>query len=117
MRVPARIYAASAMPDVQSGYGFPVDGVAAFDYDTGIISAGGIGFDINCGVRLLRYSLLKTDVAKHISRIGQTIFAGVPSGVGKRGKLILKGKHLDSVLCSAQQKKVARLKPIAVITG
>jgi tRNA-splicing ligase RtcB (3'-phosphate/5'-hydroxy nucleic acid ligase) len=133
MRVPARVYATSAMldqiitdrsleqlinvatlpgivkcalamPDVHEGYGFPVGGVAAFDYDTGIISPGGIGYDINCGVRLLRSSLLKTDVAKHLSRIGQTIFAGVPSGVGKGGKLSLKGKHLDSVLLGGAKK-------------
>jgi len=133
MRVPARIYATSAMldqiitdrsleqlinvttlpgivkyalamPDVHEGYGFPVGGVAAFDYDTGIISPGGIGYDINCGVRLLRSTLLKTDVAKHLSRIGQTIFAGVPSGVGKGGKLNLKGKHLDSVLLGGAKK-------------
>lgn len=127
MRVPARVYAteamlglisqdrsleqlinvatlpgiekcALAMPDVHEGYGFPVGGVAAFDYETGIISPGGIGYDINCGVRLLRSSLTKTDVEKHLSDIGKTIFAEVPSGVGRGGMLALKGKDLDAVL-------------------
>jgi len=127
MRVPARVYAsermlgqivrdrsleqlvnvatlsgivnhALAMPDVHEGYGFPVGGVAAFDYDEGIISPGGIGYDINCGVRLLRSSLVKDEVHTRMAEIGKAIRIDVPSGVGKGGMLSLKGKQIDAVL-------------------
>jgi tRNA-splicing ligase RtcB (3'-phosphate/5'-hydroxy nucleic acid ligase) len=114
MRVPARVYAserqmgalrddpalaqlvnvahlpgivghALAMPDVHWGYGFPIGGVAAVDADEGVITPGGIGFDINCGVRLLRTRLEAADVAAVAPRLADRLFATVPAGVGSSG--------------------------------
>lgn len=89
---------AIAMPDAHEGYGFPIGGVAAFDRETGIISPGGIGYDINCGVRLLRTSLNKSDAEPFLKKLGHAIFEQVPSGVGRGGKLHLRGEELDRVL-------------------
>ena len=76
---------AFCMPDGHWGYGFPVGGVAAFDYDEGIISPGGIGFDINCGMRLVRTNLTKGDVEGHIKHLVDQLFRDIPAGVGKKG--------------------------------
>lgn len=95
---------ALAMPDVHEGYGFPVGGVGAFDKDTGIISPGGIGYDINCGVRLLRTDIPKEEITPLLRDVGRTIFAEVPSGVGRSGRLSLRGKDLDAVLTDGARK-------------
>ena len=87
-----------AMPDAHQGYGFPVGGVAAFDLDKGIISPGGIGYDINCGVRLLRTGLRKEEVAKKIDVVLSKLNDSVPSGVGKGNKAKLSDKEIDEVL-------------------
>lgn len=87
-----------AMPDVHEGYGFPVGGVAAFDAKEGIISPGGIGYDINCGVRLLKSSKTFKDVEPILESLGKAIFKQVPSGVGRGGRLALKGEEFDAVL-------------------
>lgn len=71
-----------AMPDIHIGYGFPIGGVAAFDMEAGVISPGGVGFDINCGVRLLRSELRRTDVQDRIHEIIELLYREVPSGVG-----------------------------------
>jgi tRNA-splicing ligase RtcB len=89
---------ALAMPDVHEGYGFPVGGVAAFDVETGIISPGGIGYDINCGVRLLRSSLTFGQVQPYLEKLALAIYQEVPSGVGRGGRLKLKGKDFDDIL-------------------
>lgn len=89
---------ALAMPDMHFGYGFPIGGVAALDYENGGLSPGGIGFDINCGVRFLRTNLLVKDVKPKIRNLLESIFTNIPSGVGKGGKLKLSGKQLDDVL-------------------
>lgn len=73
---------ALAMPDMHSGYGFPIGGVAAFDYDNGIISPGGIGFDINCGVRLLTSNVTEKEIIKDKKQILNDLFKNIPSGVG-----------------------------------
>jgi len=73
-----------AMPDMHQGYGFPIGGVAAFDPDQGIVSPGGVGYDINCGVRLLRTTLEKEEVVDHIPLLVDTLFANIPSGVGSK---------------------------------
>src|SRR5579883_3246919 len=80
---------ALAMPDIHEGYGFPVGGVAAFDSEEGIISPGGIGYDINCGVRLLAADMDIEEARPFLHDLGRTIFAQVPSGVGRSGKLVL----------------------------
>ncbi len=95
---------ALAMPDVHEGYGFPVGGVAAFLKETGIISPGGIGYDINCGVRLLRTNITKEKITPLLRDLGRTIFAEVPSGVGRGGSLSLKGEDLDAVLTGGARR-------------
>jgi tRNA-splicing ligase RtcB len=116
MRVPARIYAdehiledikedesirqacnvatlpgivkySLAMPDIHSGYGFPIGGVAAFDYNDGVLSPGGVGYDINCGVRVAKTNLELKDVEGKVKKIVDSIFANVPSGLGSSGAI------------------------------
>lgn len=77
---------ALAMPDVHSGYGFPIGGVAAFDMEEGIISPGGVGYDINCSVRLLSTNLKIDDFLKKREKIIEELFRNIPSGVGRGGK-------------------------------
>lgn len=89
---------ALAMPDAHEGYGFPIGGVAAFDIDEGIISPGGVGYDINCGVRLLRTSLNKEDVKGKIIPLIDEIFKNVPVGVGKGGRVILSREQVKEVI-------------------
>lgn len=116
MRVPARIYATEemmeqirsdnapeqaanvahlpgivkyslAMPDIHWGYGFPIGGVAAFDLNNGVISPGGVGYDINCGVRLMASKLSRQDILPRIRELVAALFRRVPTGVGARGEL------------------------------
>ncbi len=76
-----------AMPDVHTGYGFPIGGVAAFDLKEGIVSPGGVGYDINCGVRLLRSNLKKEEVFPKIQDLVNLLYSEIPSGVGSKGKI------------------------------
>jgi len=87
-----------AMPDIHWGYGFPIGGVAAMRLDDGVVSPGGVGFDINCGVRLLRTNLSEEDVRPRIDKLMDNLFAGVPSGLGSRGRIRLVGNEIDEVL-------------------
>ena len=89
---------ATAMPDIHPGYGFPIGGVAAFDFQKGIISPGGIGYDINCGVRLLTSQISVPDFQDKNNLIAETLFQKIPSGVGVSGIIKLDKKSLDSVL-------------------
>jgi len=126
MRVPARIYASDAlldqldrgvfeqvthvaglpgivgaalcMPDGHWGYGFPIGGVAAFDPETGVISPGGIGFDINCGMRLLTTSLDEGDVRPRLRELVQALFRAVPTGVGVHGFVPLDARRMRRVM-------------------
>ncbi len=77
---------AITLPDGHEGYGFPIGGVAATDYDEGVISPGGVGYDINCGVRLLTTNLSEEDVRPKLAKLTNTIFENVPSGLGSRRK-------------------------------
>jgi len=86
------------MPDGHQGYGFPIGGVAAIEYENGIISPGGVGYDINCGVRLLKSNLTKEDVFDKRIELIDSIFKNVPSGLGSQGKVKLSSKDLDEVL-------------------
>jgi len=90
--------ASYVMPDGHQGYGFPIGGVAGVRADDGYISPGGVGYDINCGVRLLRTNLSIKDVKDRIKELVDTIFRNVPSGVGSTGKLKLSFTELDRVL-------------------
>ncbi|MDP4117330.1 MAG: RtcB family protein, partial [Bacteroidota bacterium] len=76
-----------AMPDVHWGYGFPIGGVAAIDYDTGVVSPGGVGYDINCGVRLAVTNLKFNDVKSKIPNLINTLYANIPVGVGARSAI------------------------------
>jgi tRNA-splicing ligase RtcB len=88
-----------AMPDIHFGYGFCIGGVAATDPEKGgVVSPGGVGYDINCGVRLLRSELAAADVKPRIEGLTNELFRTVPCGVGQSGKVRLKGKDLDDVL-------------------
>ena len=83
--LPGIVRAALCMPDGHWGYGFPIGGVAAFRADTGVISPGGIGFDINCGMRVLRTNLTEAEVRPKLTELVDALFAAVPSGVGSKG--------------------------------
>jgi tRNA-splicing ligase RtcB len=87
-----------AMPDIHWGYGFPIGGVAAMDAEEGIISPGGVGYDINCGVRLLKTSLTVDDIKPSIKQIVDAMFRNVPSGLGSKGKVHVNLSQLDKVL-------------------
>jgi len=88
-----------AMPDIHWGYGFPIGGVAAFDEHEGVISPGGVGYDINCGVRLLRSPLPLAEIRPKLARLMDTLYQGIPSGVGSaRSDIKLSPKELDRVL-------------------
>lgn len=87
------------MPDAHQGYGFPIGGVAAFDPDQGVVSPGGVGYDINCGVRLLRSRLPAGDLsAGQLTRLADDLAAGVPAGVGRGSQVQLSDKDMDQVL-------------------
>ena len=126
MRVPARVYAtrklldamdsgvieqvtnvaclpgirryAYAMADAHWGYGFPIGGVAAFDLEKGVISPGGIGFDINCGMRLIRTDLCYSEVRPKVKELVDTIFRLVPAGVGVKGTLRVSESQFDEIM-------------------
>ncbi len=90
--------AALLMPDAHEGYGFPIGGVAATRYPDGAISPGGIGYDINCGVRLVKSDLLYPEAKPHMEKLSKELYKQVPSGMGKGGFLKLKIKETDQVL-------------------
>ena len=87
-----------AMPDIHWGYGFPIGGVAAMKVDDGVVSPGGVGFDINCGVRLLRTNLTQEEVCPKVKELLDSLYNSVPSGVGSRGKIRLRAGEIDKVL-------------------
>lgn len=96
--LPGIVGHAIAMPDIHEGYGFPIGGVAAFDPDSGIISPGGIGYDINCGVRLLASDLLFESMVEKIPLLAREIYRRVPSGVGQGNRITFSLNQLDRVL-------------------
>src|SRR5438477_9520300 len=95
--LPGIVRAALAMPDIHQGYGLPVGGVVATDAEHGVISPGAIGFDINCGVRLLKTPLDADAVATRMERLVDALYAAIPTGVGSRGALTLDARMLDEV--------------------
>ncbi len=92
-----------AMPDIHWGYGFAIGGVAAFDIKTGIISPGGVGYDINCGVRILRTNLKYDDIKERIKELIRALFENVPSGVGSTGKIRIDDREVKEVLVYGAQ--------------
>ncbi|HTW39546.1 MAG TPA: RtcB family protein [Thermoplasmata archaeon] len=89
---------ALAMPDIHFGYGFPVGGVAAFDLGEGVVSPGGIGYDINCGVRLIRTTLRVEEVRPRLGALVERLYREIPSGVGSKGGHPLSSGEIDAVL-------------------
>lgn len=89
-----------AMPDIHWGYGFPIGGVAATDAEDGVISPGGVGYDINCGVRMIRTNLRHADVAPHLEALADALYSAIPAGVGAEGAI--------QKLGAAEMKKIVR---------
>lgn len=87
-----------AMPDIHWGYGFPIGGVAGMDADEGVISPGGVGYDINCGVRLVRTDLTLTDIKNRMQQLVDRLFQNIPCGVGSKSKLKLSHREERAVL-------------------
>lgn len=135
MRVPARVYASEkmlgdifedrsleqlmnlatlpgiekyslAMPDVHEGYGAPIGGVFAVNLKNGIISPGAVGYDLNCGIRLLRTEKFLPEIKPYLDELAQAIYREVPSGVGRGGRIVMKGKDLDNVLQKGARQMV-----------
>lgn len=87
-----------AMPDIHQGYGFPIGGVAALDIENGVVSPGGVGFDINCGVRLVRTNLNEPEVRERLKPLIDQLFRDVPCGMGTRGRISLADTEIQDVL-------------------
>jgi len=106
--LPGIVRAALAMPDIHQGYGLPVGGVVATDVRSGVVSPGAIGFDINCGVRLLRTGLEAAAIAPRLSALTEALYATVPSGVGGRGSVDLDARELGRVMTDGAAWAVGR---------
>ncbi len=107
--LPGIVSASIAMPDAHWGYGFPIGGVAAFDPENGgIISVGGVGYDISCGVRTLKTSLTKDEIMPHLENLINKLFAVVPAGLGSEGKIRLTPAQIDEVLLGGAQWAVKK---------
>ena len=103
-RLPGLVGPAMTMPDAHWGYGFPIGGVAAFDPERGgIISAGGVGFDISCGIRCLRTNLQLQDVAGELPSLARELSEKIPAGLGEEGEIRLAPDALDEVLAGGAQ--------------
>ena len=96
--IPGIVGQSIVLPDGHEGYGFPVGGVAAMDAEEGMISPGGVGYDINCGVRLLRSNLTEQTVRSKLKELVTDLFSSIPSGVGSKGAVRLSHSELDEVL-------------------
>ncbi len=96
--LPGILKASMAMPDMHWGYGFPIGGVAAFDWETGVISPGGVGYDINCGVRLAATSLIEKEVRPKLENLVDALYRHIPCGIGSTGSIRLSKKEEKKVL-------------------
>jgi tRNA-splicing ligase RtcB len=97
-----------AMPDIHWGYGFAIGGVAAMRVSDGVVSPGGVGFDINCGVRIMRTNLTRDEVKPKIKELIDALFYAVPSGVGSKGKIKLRSGEINDVLKKGSRWAVAK---------
>jgi len=105
--LPGIIGRSMAMPDIHWGYGFPIGGVAATSIKDGVVSPGGVGYDINCGVRLLRTNLTEAEVRPRINALVNTLFNHVPSGLGSEGRIRLSDRDLRDILEKGAQWAVS----------
>ena len=107
--LPGIVKASYAMPDAHWGYGFPIGGVAAFDPEQGgVVSAGGVGFDISCGVRCMQTGLSTAAVAAAAAQLADTLFRSIPAGLGSTGTLRLSDHEMDQMLAGGAAWAVAR---------
>src|SRR6201987_4721321 len=107
--LPGIQYASLAMPDIHWGYGFCIGGVCATDPDEGgVISPGGVGYDINCGVRLVRSNLFYREGKPHLRTLVEELFRQVPTGVGKSGRFRFKDKELHRLLADGPRSVLER---------
>src|SRR5579859_2890174 len=107
--LPGIQHASLAMPDIHWGYGFPIGGVCATDPDEGgVISPGGVGYDINCGVRLVRSNLYYRDVKHHLRPLIDSLFRNIPTGVGKSGRYEFRNKELERLLTEGSPYLLSR---------
>ncbi len=107
--LPGIVEAAYAMPDAHWGYGFPIGGVAAFDpNEGGVVSAGGVGFDISCGVRTMLTGLSAHDIEPLKAALADELFARVPAGVGSTGRIVLSEPEMDAMLSGGAAWAVAQ---------
>jgi tRNA-splicing ligase RtcB len=106
--LPGVVQHSLAMPDMHQGYGFPIGGVAAMDPESGVVSPGGVGFDINCGVRLLMSSLSIHEMRSRLEEFMDKLFRAVPAGTGGGGRINLSGKDLDGVLAGGTEWAVEK---------
>jgi tRNA-splicing ligase RtcB len=108
-RLPGIAYDAATMPDAHWGYGFPIGGVAAFDPEAGgVVSAGGVGFDISCGVRCLHTGLRRPDIVKIQRELADALYARIPAGVGSTGTISLSPQEMDAMLAGGARWAVER---------
>jgi tRNA-splicing ligase RtcB len=107
--LPGIVKASYAMPDAHWGYGFPIGGVAAFDAELdGVISAGGVGFDISCGVRTVLTDLTRVQIEGHESRLADALYGHIPAGLGSTGKITLDAPEMDAMLAGGARWAVDR---------
>ncbi len=106
--LPGILKASLAMPDMHWGYGFPIGGVAAFDWESGVISPGGVGYDINCGVRLAVTSLVEKDVRPRLADLVNALYSHIPSGVGSTGSIKLSVQEEKKVLTQGSKWAVSQ---------
>src|SRR5919198_1413856 len=107
--LPGIQHASLAMPDIHWGYGFCIGGVCATDPDEGgVISPGGVGYDVNCGVRLVRTDLFYRDVKPRLRELVEALFKTIPTGTGRSGRYEFRGKELDRLLGEGSRYVVGR---------
>ena len=106
--LPGAVMYALAMPDIHQGYGFPIGGVLATELPDGVISPGGVGYDINCGVRLLASHMEQAEIQPHLDDLASALYANCPSGVGKGGSVKLQTRELDRILESGSRWALKR---------
>ncbi len=106
--LPGIVRASYAMPDAHWGYGFPIGGVAAFDPEDGVVSAGGVGFDISCGVRTLHTGLTPAQILTAQQRLADALYHRIPAGVGSTGNLHLTPREMDAMLSGGARWAVER---------
>ena len=106
--LPGIVKASIGLADIHPGYGFPIGGVAAFEKDTGVAVAGGVGFDINCGVRLLKTPLTTDELEKSKEKIADDLYETIPAGLGSEGEIDLSVSEINNALTEGAQFAIDR---------